>query len=721
MRVSAGGQILKEGVDYEIDYNIGRIKILNDAYLNSGVPIQASFEDNAVFGQQNRSMIGLRADYEVSRELSVGGTFMHMRERPFSQKVNVGDDPINNRIFGIDMLYGADAPWLTRAVDKLPGISTREPSSINFSAEAAFLQPGHSKAIGKDEGTVYIDDFEGSASGFDLKTPINRWRLASVPQGQPALFPEATGTLVSRTDSFRLQANRALINWYRLDVGGRLRADDPYTYQVNPQDLYPLRQNNPFSANNFLFTFDITYDPSERGPYNFDVPGGYSTSAGLSRLGRLDSPGDALGGIMRDLTTNDFQAANIEYLEFWMLSPFLEGRNQPVNEGDLYIEFGNISEDVIRDSRLFFENGLPAGEPGSPNRNRPTDKTTYGFVPRLAPIVQAFDNEPANRVQQDLGYDGADDATERVIFANWLAAIRAGVNADVVAQIEQDPSNDNFETFRGQTNSNGVLNHRRFNGPQGNSPINPGEGLAVNSTNLPDSEDVNGDNTLSETESYFQYKIPLRSSGVGGDRPGRRALHHAGAPHRRRRVPGDRPRRRSGTASRCRSTSPTRPSARFRTSARFASCGCTSRVFSGRSISGSRGSTLSATRVAPLPPAPTRSATRDPSSRSPTAPCSSTWTPSTSRRTPGANRLRTSSPRASSASSRSTPPVASAERAGRRWYRWATSPTGARDAIIRSSTSTCGSTTGSRCLPTPRSTAATATSRSRPSCSRMAT
>ena len=527
VRVTAGGQILKEGIDYEIDYNIGRIRILNDAYLNSGVPVRATFEDNAVFGQQNRSMVGLRADYEVNDDLSVGGTFMHMREQPFTQKVNIGDDPINNRIFGVDMLYGGDAPWLTRLVDKLPGISTRAPSSVNFSAEAAFLQPGHSKAIDVQEGeggTVYVDDFEGSASGFDLKTPLSRWRLASVPQGNP-LFPESNRVLQTRRDSLALNANRALLNWYRLDRGGGGSdggAGDPYAYQASPQEIYPLRQQSPYAANNFLFTFDLTYRPQERGPYNFDVPGGYGgLTSGLSATGQLNEPGTRWGGIMRDLTTNDFQAANIEYLEFWVMSPFLDGRTAEVNEGDLYIEFGNISEDVMRDSRLFFENGLPAGGEGDANQNRPVDTTTFGRIPRLAPVVQAFDNEPENRAQQDLGYDGVDDAGEAVLYGDWLTEIQDPttggdpITAAALAEIAADPSNDNFASFVDQ--GGGVVDsYRAFNGPQGNSPVAQGTGLATNSTNLPDSEDVNGDNTLSETESYFRYRIPFRAEGTEG-------------------------------------------------------------------------------------------------------------------------------------------------------------------------------------------------------------
>ncbi len=517
VRVTAAGQILREGQDYEIDYNIGRIKILNDAFLTSGVPVRVSFEDNAVFGLQNRSMVGLRADYEFNKKLSLGGTYLHLFERPFTQKVNVGDDPINNRIFGVDLVYGDDAPWLTRFVDKIPGLSTKEQSTINFSAEAAFLKPGHSRAIDLNDegGTVYVDDFEGSASGFDLKTPLNAWTLASVPQNNP-LFPEARPTLVSREDSLALNANRALLNWYRIDNVGRTGTPTVYDVQVQPQDLFPGRQLNQFT-NNALFTFDLTYYPQERGPYNFDVPnGGYSTSAGLTDDGRLEDPSSRFGGIMRELQTNDFQAANIEFLEFIVLSPFLDARNSSEFEGDLYIEFGNVSEDIIRDSRLFFENGLPAGN--GDNGNRPTDLTTYGRVPRMAPVTPAFDTEQANRLEQDIGFDGLNNDGEATVFSEWLNQVLPDItNPGAQQEIMADPANDDFVSFQNSTATTTVERYKRFNGFEGNSPIASDNGIAVGFSTLPDTEDLNGDNTLSETESYFQYKIPFRQGNAPGE------------------------------------------------------------------------------------------------------------------------------------------------------------------------------------------------------------
>ena len=539
--VTAGGQVLTEGIDYEVDYNIGRIKILNDAILNSGTPVNVSFENNSLFGFQNKTMIGLRADYRFSEELSIGGTYMHLFERPFTQKVNIGDDPINNKIFGLDISLDKDAPWLTKLVDKIPFIDTKEPSRINFVAEGAYLKPGHSKAINlgskdgetqeekedRQSGSVYLDDFEGSTSSFDLRQPANQWFIASVPQNDDRnnnpMFPE--GNLIDTTLS---GVNRALINWYRLDPQKRCddSASNPsnaYCTVINQSEIFPNRQIPP-GQNSTAQTFNLSYYPNERGPYNFDLPisvGGTDFSAGIQNNGFLAQPATRWGGIQRALNQNNFEAANIEYLEFWMLSPFIPDANgAPVSDGEMYIEFGNISEDILRDSRLSFENGLPTPTDPQP---RPVDETAWGRIPRVPIITNAFDNEPERREAQDVGLDGLDDVAERSKFEPILSQYRAaGMNAGAYATIEGDPSNDNFRFFSNEAadaevdaTGNLLRAYAGFNNQQGNSMANNANNLPQiggrlqSSTNIPDTEDLNRDNTLSETESYFQYRIPI--------------------------------------------------------------------------------------------------------------------------------------------------------------------------------------------------------------------
>ncbi len=521
--IRAGGQVLIEGQDYEVDYNIGRVKILNDAILNSGLPINVSFEDNTLFGFQTKTLLGLRADYEVSKNLNIGGTYMHLFERPFTQKVNIGDDPISNRIYGLDVNYSKEAPWLTKAVDAIPFIETKEASSMNFMAETAFLRPGHSKAIntnsGESEGVVYIDDFEGSTSGFTLTTPTVAWSLASVPQNDAQnnnnLFPES-----NELNSTKSGVNRAHVSWYRIDNSiGSGTDPNPYTAVINQNEIFPEKNQTPGLSNN-IQSLSLSYYPQDRGSYNFDPPQGTEYSAGLSSNGKLVDPESRWGGIQRSLNTNDFQAANIEYIEFWVLNPFMNAPGGPAADGgDLYIELGNISEDVLRDSRKFFENGIPTDE------DTKVDTTNLGRIPRTPAITNAFVNDPEKRPLQDIGFDGVTNADEASFFSDFTNAINASgaLNADALSDILADVSMDNFRDPRNEANfePDAPILERYYwsSNTEGNTP-NPSGSSSVLGKTTPDSEDINQDNTLNETESYFQYRVPINPSdeadGSGG-------------------------------------------------------------------------------------------------------------------------------------------------------------------------------------------------------------
>lgn len=526
VRVSAGGRTLIEGQDYTVDYNIGKVKILNDAILQSGQNVSVSFEDNTLFGFQSRTMIGSRFDYELSKDINIGGTFMNLFERPLTQKVNIGDDPINNKMYGLDFNISKEAPWLTKFVDKLPFISTKEPSTITAQAEFAALQPGHNRAInqgGDKGGIVYIDDFEGSTANLPLANPANAWVIASTPQGDDDLFPEASATLDSALSLAR-GANRAGITWYVPDPSARdaVDATNPYSRVMEYQDIFPNRQLTPLEQSN-LRSFDVTIYPRERGPYNFDLPEpGYENgllSHGILSNGKLNKPETRWAGIMRGLNTNDFEAANIEFVEFWMLNPYMEKLDPDGGDvsdgGDMYIDLGTLSEDIMRDSRQFFENALPTGQGTGTTVNTP-----WGRVPVLPPVVNAFDNDPDKRGLQDLGLDGLNDEGERSGFADWYNIITAAFpeSTNFGKEVREDPANDNFTyyldtKFEG-TNPGLLARYRKFNNQQGNSPVNATQNLNPSATTLPDAEDLNRDNSLNESEAYFRYRIPLKKGNI---------------------------------------------------------------------------------------------------------------------------------------------------------------------------------------------------------------
>jgi cell surface protein SprA len=524
VRVTAGGQLLLEGADYTVDYGIGKVTVLNDAILSSGTPVNVSFEDNALFGFQNRTMLGLRADYQVNKDFNIGATALRLYERPFTQKVNIGDDPINNAVYGLDVNFKKDLPFLTKMVNALPGISTKATSSIAFAGEVAAIRPGHARAINQnrldDGGVVYVDDFEGANNTFDMRQPVNQWFLASVPQGNP-LFLE--GNLVN---NLAAGANRAKMSWYRIDNFGVRNANDninPYTRVIQNLEVFRNQQLQPTDLPN-IQTLDMVFNPNLRGPYNFDLPGGYRDSTGRRLSAGLDvssgdirllNPASRWGGIMRAMNTTDFLTANIEYLEFWMLSPFLDenGTNQPSSKADrkqgkLLIHLGSVSEDILRDSKKFFENGMPSRF----NPNRETERTNWGLIPRAQQITNSFDNDEESRVLQDVGLDGLADEQEREKFAPYLNALNQ-VNSNAANSARLDPSADNFRFFNdpGFPEGTGVIErYRDFNNPQNNSQTNTTRNQFTSGTNIPDAEDLDLDNTLNEAESYYEYEIPIR-------------------------------------------------------------------------------------------------------------------------------------------------------------------------------------------------------------------
>ncbi len=520
VQVTAGGKLLEENRDYEINYGTGELIILNDAYISTGVPINVSFEDNSLFSFQQKTMIGTRADYKISDDFNIGATWLRLSERPFTQKVNIGDDPIQNNIYGADIQFDREAPWLTRFLDKLPLLQTKEKSSISFQAEVAYLDPGHPKVIEQDEsGVVLLDDFEGSSSSLDLRNPAINWVLASAPQNDQSNsnpdIPES-----QYVNDPRYGSNRAAMSWYQVDQSIEdIDPEDNFVRTVTLNEVFPNLSLSQTQPNN-LRPLDITFDPTQRGPYNFDLPDGYSgVSAGLDFQGNLNNPETRWGGIMRSLTTTDFQQANIEFIEMWVMSPFADGNTtDPVetDNSELVINLGNISEDILRDSRGFYENSLP-----TPALNTRTDTTVWGRIPRNTPITRAFDNDEASRELQDVGLDGLDNEGERTVFEDYMNAIRSSsLEPRARARIEEDPSADDFAFYNDSevypSGTDVRVRYSRISNPQGNSGLPKNDEINA-ATTIPDTEDIFNDNTLSETESYYLYRIPIRrdASGTG--------------------------------------------------------------------------------------------------------------------------------------------------------------------------------------------------------------
>ncbi len=518
--VTAGGQVLRENIDYEINYDLGSLKVINQAIINSGIPVNVQYENNATFGLQTRNYFALRLDYLASKKLTLGATMVRLSERPFFVKQGYGDDPIRNTMYGADFDYNNEIPRLSRWLDKLPFYSTKAMSSIRAYGEAAYLDPGHAKQIGKgNEGAIYIDDFEGTRNSIDLRFPLINWTLASTPQKSPdangnILFPEA-----ELHNDLAYGYNRAKLAWYNIEQvlqeannpNNPLRHDldelsKPETRQVYSEEIFPNRSTD--YGQSVITTFDLAFYPKEKGPYNFE----YRTNR-LNGNGNLLNPKQAWGGLMRNIDQTDFETGNIEFIEFWLQDPFIA---KPFSTGgQLYFNLGNISEDILKDGKRQYENGLPTiKNPAIPVDNN----TVWGRVPsNPIQVTNAFSNDPDDRPFQDVGYDGLTDSLERTKQATYLNSLSTnfGSTSPVYTKANQDPSADNFKNYRDPTYdqaNTGILGrYKDVNNPNGNSPISENNTEFLNAFTLyPDQEELNRDNTLNEVEEYFQYRVDLK-------------------------------------------------------------------------------------------------------------------------------------------------------------------------------------------------------------------
>jgi cell surface protein SprA len=495
--VTAGGRTLVEGQDYTVNYQMGTVQILDPSLAASNTPIEVSVENNATFGQQTRRFSGVNVEHKFTDKFLVGGTIINMSERPFTNKTNYGQESVNNTIFGLNTTYSTEVPFFTRLVNKLPNIDTDVPSNFSFRGEVAYLKPGASKADQfNGEATTYVDDFEGSQTTIDMRT-ANGWSLSSVPVRTE--FQELNPLVNDLSAGYR----RGKLAWYQIDPTFYVTSQLPdgisnddlstnRTRRIYMDELYPQVDVVPGSTT-VVNTLDLSYFPRERGPYNFNpdyIDGITETEATQN-----------WAGIMRPITSTNFEQTNVEYIQIWVLDPYYgagsdPGLANPANTGVLEINLGEISEDVLKDNRKQYENGLP-GTDGQAT----TFTTVWGEVPVSQSLIYAFDNDTANRALQDAGLDGLLDGEE-------------GAGTPYGGGAFEDPAQDNYQFYLSAT-GDVIDRYKNYNGTQGNSPVEVGNNNRGNGT-LPDTEDINRDNTMNTIDAYYRYTINIEPGAAIG-------------------------------------------------------------------------------------------------------------------------------------------------------------------------------------------------------------
>ena len=507
--VTAGGVTLTENTDYTVDYNMGIVTIINQSIIDAGTTVNASVESNDNYGMQRKTMLGVNLDYELNKNFTIGGTLMFLNEQPLTTKVAMGNEPLKNTLWGAHISWKRESQWLTNMIDKLPFIRATQPSHISFNAEFAQLMAGQNKRI---QGSAsYLDDFENSSTKLSLSTP-QYWTQASTP----SMFPES-----KLNNDLRYGMNRALLAWYYVDpiftrrsstlTPSHIKSDldqlsNHYVREVFERELYPQKAQNSYTSATPLSVLNLAYYPQERGAYNL--------STDVDQDGKLLHPSERWGGMMRKMDNTDFETMNVEYIEFWMLDPFIYSRDTPGQHGgDFYINLGEVSEDVLKDGKKFFESGMPIDGDSAYYTS-----TVWGRVPNTTSVTYAFNNEGGARGAQDIGLNGLSSEQEREYpaYAQFLEQMQGRVNAQVYDSLYADPASDDYHYYRGsdfdQARKSILDRYKRINLPEGNSPDsdNSPERYETAYKTTPDVEDMNQDYTLNEYEKYFQYHISVR-------------------------------------------------------------------------------------------------------------------------------------------------------------------------------------------------------------------
>ncbi|MDX1438359.1 MAG: cell surface protein SprA [Rubricoccaceae bacterium] len=548
--VTSGSIQLTEGSDYTVNYASGTVEITNPAFLTPGQNLRIDYERNQFAAIGSKTLLGLRADYTFGDDLSLGATWMQLSERPLIDKYRIGEEPLSNTIIGFDGQFQAEPRWLTRAVDAIPLIQTRAPSRLDLKAEFAQLSPGHPEtfafqqerdaleAINRDfkedelNGISFVDDFEGIENVFSLLQP-GAWRMAAAPDGAGPEDATSWVAGVPVTDPSLRTNWRGLFTWYsvlastyRSDLCEEVECTNRATRQVLIREIFPDREVQRGQPET-LSLLDMYVDPTRRGPYNYNGEL-QSTFAG--------NPQDVWGGVVQRLPEGytDFGGRNnIEFVEF-IFSP-VGGRNgnEPIDPGAvLYVDLGKVSEDIIPNRQFNEEDGLN----NSPLENANSD--AWGRLPDgLANTVVDFDEEGTGQTE-DLGLDGLRSAAqnplgedyaagERTYFDEFIQSLAGGSPERLVA--EEDASADDYHHFEeaGYFNDGNRFEGGRATLQERFTRFFPGlelnafesqQKIANNgqsgNSRFPDSEDINGNQSLDLAESHFRYEIPLDDANL---------------------------------------------------------------------------------------------------------------------------------------------------------------------------------------------------------------
>ncbi|MEW6511397.1 MAG: cell surface protein SprA [Bacteroidota bacterium] len=334
VQVLLNGNALIPNVDYTVDYIIGEVVIKNAAALVPGANVQIKYEQNDLFNLASKTLLGARGDLALSPTTNLGFTIMNLNQQTLSDKVRLNEEPNNNTILGLDGATSFNLPFLSRAIDALPILNTREPSSFRISGEAAYMLPDPNtkkSTIPSDggEGVAYIDDFEGARRTIPVGIAFSAWT-----QGSPFAGALANATL-GVADTTKMNSKGRMIWFNRLPTDVRLT------------EVFPNKKPGN-AANDQATVLDFRYFPLSRGQFNY-------TRSPATTL----TPARNWASVMKPLSVSavNLLKENVNFIELWM-----HVEKAPPG-GKMIIDLGSISEDAIPNRILNSEDLVLSSSP----------------------------------------------------------------------------------------------------------------------------------------------------------------------------------------------------------------------------------------------------------------------------------------------------------------------------------------------------------------------
>ena len=552
VEVTSGGQTLQEGVDYRVDYQGGTVNITNETYLAAGRDIEISYEQNSLSNIQKKTLLGARADWSLQDRFSLGATVMRLSQKSPVDKFRIGQEPIQNTIWGFNGSMDLQPQWLTEAVDALPLVQTRAESRLSVSGEFAQLRPGHTTTdafqrtldrvgssetdrYGPDErnGVSYIDDFEGFENTFSLREQPGSWQVSAAPDSTADAQGLNGEVLGSYGDNRKRTHWRGQLGWYQLNenILETLDAGDggEATELIDTDEIFVGRDTRG-EVNPTLRTLDLYFDPWQRGAYNY--------TKNLEDFFR--EPTKVWGGITRSLPEGytDFSVQNVEFVEFIVK---VYPQNGTVTDGArLFVDLGTISEDVVPNQRIDMEDGLSLS----------FDEEDLGVLSRIPNAEPGNGIDLRNGKTQDLGLDGLVSYTdgtynqqllERNFYADFvehadslsgaidqlgLTSVQQQRLQAEIARTKADPSADDYHYYENDRYfntqeffPNGASVQQRLsryfagqelNGFESQNQLAEDVSVRRGVSRSPDRESLDGvGSQINIDNNYYQYAVPL--------------------------------------------------------------------------------------------------------------------------------------------------------------------------------------------------------------------